>query len=58
MGTIHGTYLETMFDRGQGNSEAQIAIGDSGGGLFEMLPGRVETGRDRGPGAQRACLLR
>jgi hypothetical protein len=37
-GTIRGTYLETLFDRDKGNSEAQIAIGDSGGGLFEMSP--------------------
>lgn len=37
-GTMGGTYLMTLFDRGQGNSEAQLTIGDSGGGLFQMSP--------------------
>jgi hypothetical protein len=39
-GTVTGTYLETLFDRGV-DSEAQLTLGDSGGGLFEMSPGGV-----------------
>lgn len=35
------TYLETLFNRSAGSSEAQVTIGDSGGGLFQMSTGGV-----------------